>query len=377
MNISTFASDKKYFSSLGEGEMKKYIFWTIFVFSMGFFVPFLIFLLANNFSSPSGDFYVSPKKEINLAKKEEQEIKIPVASVAESVGKKQASNKNIVSLLFVGDIMFDRGVKNSVVKNGDGDYAFLFKNADFIKDADISFGNLEGPISDKGKDLRNLYSFRFEPFAIKALKNNGFDVLSVANNHIGDWGKVAFEDTISRLDAGGIITIGGGQNLKDAGKVKIIEKNGFRIGFLSFSDAGPDWLGATQDSAGILITDDENFSSLIREAAPQVDILVVSLHFGEEYQGNANDRQKKLAHLAIDSGAKIVVGHHPHVVQEVEQYKNGVIAYSLGNFIFDQNFSKETMQGLALEIVLDGAEIISVKQNKIKINEFFQPQLAD
>jgi len=165
---------------------------------MGFFVPFLIFLLANNFSSPSGDFYVSPKKEINLAKKEEQEIKIPAASVAESVGKKQASNKNIVSLLF-----------------------------------------------------------------------------------------------------------------------------------------------------------------------------------GEEYQGNANDRQKKLAHLAIDSGAKIVVGHHPHVVQEVEQYKNGVIAYSLGNFIFDQNFSKETMQGLALEIVLDGAEIISVKQNKIKINEFFQPQLAD
>jgi len=357
--------------------MKKYIFWTIFVFSMGFFAPFLIFHLANNFSSPSGDFYVSPKKEINLAKKEEQEIKIPAASVAESVGKKQASNKNIVSLLFVGDIMFDRGVKNSVVKNGDGDYAFLFKNADFIKDADISFGNLEGPISDKGKDLRNLYSFRFEPFAIKALKNNGFDVLSVANNHIGDWGKVAFEDTISRLDAGGIITIGGGQNLKDAGKVKIIEKNGFRIGFLSFSDAGPDWLGATQDSAGILITDDENFSSLIREAAPQVDILVVSLHFGEEYQGNANDRQKKLAHLAIDSGAKIVVGHHPHVVQEVEQYKNGVIAYSLGNFIFDQNFSKETMQGLALEIVLDGAEIISVKQNKIKINEFFQPQLAD
>ena len=101
------------------------------------------------------------------------------------------------------------------------------------------------------------------------------------------------------------------------------------------------------------------------------------MHFGEEYQGNANDRQKKLAHLAIDSGAKIVVGHHPHVVQEVEQYKNGVIAYSLGNFIFDQNFSKETMQGLALEIVLDGAEIISVKQNKIKINEFFQPQLAD
>jgi len=344
---------------------------------MGFFVPFLIFHFADNFFSSSDNFSAAPRDEINLAKTEEQKIKIPVAGIAESVDGKQVANKKSISLLFVGDIMFDRGVENSVMKNGNGDYAFLFQNADFIKDADISFGNLEGPISDAGNDLKNLYSFRFEPSAIKSLKNSGFDVLSVANNHIGDWGRDAFEDNFLRLINDGFLAVGGGINKENAGSVKIIGKQGIRFGFLAFSDVGPNWLEATEESSGILIAGENEIASLVRQTAPRVDVLIVSLHFGEEYQKIANERQKKLARLAVDSGAKIVIGHHPHVIQEVENYKNGVIVYSLGNFIFDQNFSEETMQGLALEIILDGVEITSVKQNKIKINRFFQPQLAD
>ncbi len=100
------------------------------------------------------------------------------------------------------------------------------------------------------------------------------------------------------------------------------------------------------------------------------------MHFGEEYQIKANSSQKLFAHLAIDSGADLIVGHHPHVVQEVEHYKEGYIAYSLGNFVFDQGFSKGTMNGLLLKVVVENTKIKEVIPIEIKINKFFQPEVA-
>ncbi|MCK6462366.1 MAG: CapA family protein [Candidatus Pacebacteria bacterium] len=278
-------------------------------------------------------------------------------------------------LLFVGDIMLGRGVEKSVEKNG-GEFSFLFENAEFIKAADITFGNLEGPISDKGSDRRNLYSFRFKPETASALKAAGFDALSLANNHTGDWGREAFEDTVSRLTAQNIPPVGGGINEEEASSPKVIEINGLKIGFLGFSDVGPDWLAANEDSSGILIVDN-GFKEKIKEASRSVDVLITSFHFGDEYQKNPNQRQKNLARAAIDNGAKIVVGHHPHVVQGTEEYNGGFIAYSLGNFIFDQNFSEDTMRGAALEVKLsEDGEIKSAEMKNIKINQFFQPELA-
>ncbi|MFZ2072482.1 MAG: CapA family protein, partial [Minisyncoccia bacterium] len=106
---------------------------------------------------------------------------------------------NFVTLLFGGDIMLDRGVKNSVMKNFGGDYSLIFENLNLLKSADIVFANLEGPASDKGSDRKNLYSFRMDPSVIPALKGSGFDILSVANNHAGDWGRDAYADTLARL----------------------------------------------------------------------------------------------------------------------------------------------------------------------------------
>lgn len=270
--------------------------------------------------------------------------------------EKELSN---VSFLFVGDMMFDRGVRDSVLNNATGDFSFLFKKTDFIKEVDVAFGNLEGPVSDVGKEVGNLYSFRMHPTVLSALKETGFDVLSVANNHIADWGRTAFEDTLFRLKNEDIVPVDADLN--------IIEKNGIKIGFLGFSDVGP-------PLPEILL--DKSFGDKIKNASEKTDILVVSLHFGEEYQKIHNKRQEELAHLAIDNGAKIVIGHHPHVVQDIENYKDGVIAYSLGNFIFDQNFSEDTMKGLALEVAVFGnGEIKSVKNIPIKINNFFQPEL--
>ena len=282
-------------------------------------------------------------------------------------------DQDFVTLTFGGDIMLDRGVKNSVNKNFNGDYSMLFEKLKILKKSDIVFVNLEGPASDVGKDMLNLYSFRMDPSVIPALKGAGFSVISVANNHVGDWGASAFSDTLSNLKENEISYTGGGIDAGEAETPAIIEKYGIKIGYLGFSDVGPNWMEATEDEAGLLLTNNPRFDEIIQNASKQVDYLVVSFHFGEEYKTKHNARQEYLAHKAIDNGAKIVVGTHPHVVQDTEVYKNGFIAYSLGNFIFDQSFSADTMQGMLLEIKLNKDGNMTVKKNTVKLNKFFQP----
>ena len=153
----------------------------------------------------------------------------------------------------------------------------------------------------------------------------------------------------------------------------IIEKYGIKIGFLAFSDVGPNWMEAGEDKAGLLLANDPRFEEIIKNASQLVDYLVVSFHFGDEYQTTHNARQEHLAHKAADNGAKIVIGHHPHVIEDTEIYGESYIAYSLGNFIFDQKFSKNTMEGMLLEIKLNRDGSITAKKNTVKLNSVFQP----
>ncbi len=278
-----------------------------------------------------------------------------------------------VTLGFAGDIMLDRGVKSSVNKNFNGDYSKLFEKLSILNTYDIMFANLEGPVSDKGTDLHNLYSFRMDPSVVPALVAGHIDIVSVANNHVGDWGRVAYGDTLARLKENELLYAGGGNNKAEAITPTIIEKNGMKIGYLAFSDKGPNDMAATDDSAGLLLTSDPNFDNIIRNAASQVDDLVVSFHFGEEYQTKHNQRQADLAHRAVDDGAKLVIGSHPHVIQDTEVYKNSLIAYSLGNFIFDQRFSTDTMQGMLLGVTLHKDGQMSMTKNIVKLNQLFQP----
>jgi poly-gamma-glutamate synthesis protein (capsule biosynthesis protein) len=280
---------------------------------------------------------------------------------------------DFVNLAFVGDIMLDRGVKSSVRKNFGGDYSKLFDNLDILKKADIAFANLEGPASDVGKDMHNLYSFRKDTSTIPALKGAGFDVLSVANNHVGDWGRTAYADTLERLKENEILYAGGGINNGEAEKPTIVEKYGMKIGYLAFSDKGPNAMAVESDKAGLLLASNPRFDEIIKNASNQVNYLIVSFHFGEEYQKTHNERQAYLAHKAIDDGAKIIIGAHPHVVEDFEVYKNSFIAYSLGNFIFDQRFSADTMQGMLLEIKLHKNGLMETTKNIVKLNSSFQP----
>ncbi len=276
------------------------------------------------------------------------------------------------SLLFVGDIMLARNVKNAVNKYHGGDFNALFAHVPEIAKADIAFANLEGPASDKGEDLHHLYSFRFATSSLLSLKNAGFDAFSVANNHVGDWGRAAFADSYTRVSAE-FTAVGGGLTRAEAEEPKIIEKNGTRFGFLGFTDVGPDWLEATGTSPGILLASDPRLGEIIASAAKKVDVLITSFHWGIEYQPLSSARQKAIAHTAIDAGAKLVIGHHPHVAEETERYQGGFIAYSLGNFIFDQYFSEETMRGLGIEVKMKGNDISKIIAHTYRINTKNQP----
>ncbi len=278
-----------------------------------------------------------------------------------------------IKLLFVGDIMMDRGIRAKVKKNH-GDYLFPFVHMiDRLSSADITFGNLEGPVSDVGSRSGSIYSFRMDPMVTQALYDVGFDIVSLANNHMGDYGREAMEDTMRRLHNAGIQYTGAGLDKKEAYDVTVIERGNTKIGFLGFSDIGPRWMQAGDKSSGIAIAGIEIINKSVRQARDKTDILIVSFHFGEEYKTRSQIEQQILARKAIDAGADIVIGHHPHVAQEIEQYKNGVIAYSLGNFIFDQAFSKDTKEALMFEVDIKNKKIYDFKAIPIKFNTDFQP----
>ena len=294
------------------------------------------------------------------------------------LAQEQQKTQSII-LMAAGDIMFDRGVKYMIDKYGRGDFNFIFANIKKeLSKADILFGNLEGPISDKGLRVGSIYSFRFSPTSTLALRNAGFDVVSIANNHMLDYQAVALQDTMVNLQKAGIDYVGAGNNETEAFSLKIKEIQGVKIGFLGFENIGPASWKAGADKIGMAWVgwDFTKVKEIISQSKSQVDVLAVSLHAGVEYQGLPDDFQKAFDKMAIDSGADLVLGHHPHVIEPLEKYNNGWIIYSLGNFIFDQYFSKETMEGGLLRVEIVDKKISSVILNKIKLNKYYQPELV-
>src|SRR3989344_4240990 len=267
------------------------------------------------------------------------------------------------TILFVGDIMLDRGVEFMNQTRGTGSPYYPFeKAAEVLRAADLTIGNLEGPISNKGTRVGSIYSFRMDPRYIEGLTFAGFDVLSLANNHMWDYGREALIDTADRLRAAGIGTAGAGRNFNEANAAHIEAlPEGTTIAFLSYTNLYPKNLGAEIESPGISNPDVSIIKERISELRPNVDLIVLLWHWGEEYQTRSHPREQAIAHELIDAGADLIVGHHPHTPQEIEEYNGKYIAYSLGNFIFDQNFSEETSRGLMLKVLLKDKQIISAE----------------
>ena len=277
-------------------------------------------------------------------------------------------------MLFVGDIMLSRSVGDiMVVKN---DYRWPFeKIAGFLKSADLTFANLETPISNRGTNVGSIYSFRSNPKSIQGLTYAGFDVISIANNHAWDYGPDAFRDTMDNLASAGISYIGGGHTEAEAHAGVIKKVGDTNVGFLGYTNLLPKSLSAVGDKAGLAILDEPRMVQDIKLMKSRASIVVVSFHWGEEYHAVHNALQERIAHEAIDAGADLIIGHHPHVPEDIEQYKGKYIVYSLGNFIFDQNWSAETMKGLSVRVWLKNNAIDRIEQIPINISRQYQASL--
>ena len=326
----------------------------------------------------SGVFFIQKLNqlpEINGDRNINQEpVKNQEAGIATPEYKKPEPE---VSLIAVGDIMLSRTVEQLLVKQSD--FTLPFKPlAGFLAGADIAFGNLETAIMAGRPILTGEFLFRADPKTVAGLTLAGFDVLSLANNHTPNFGQFGLQNTFAELEKSGIKYAGAGTNAAEAAKSVIIEKQGMKFGFLAYTYGQyiPKEYFASADRAGTNPMDLVKMKADVKSLRPRVDWLIVSMHVGTEYQLTPNEEQTKFARAAVEVGADVVLGHHPHVVQTFEKYKNGYIFYSLGNFVFDQLWSEETQEGLLAKIIFGQKEIKQIEFLSVKINKQFQPDFA-
>jgi len=232
----------------------------------------------------------------------------------------------------VGDLMFARDITTLMQEHGAG-YPFE-RVRPLFSGVDLFIGNLEGTFTARGTPLQKMYTFRSPPELAITLREAGFDAVSLGNNHAYDFGALGLEDTMAALRAAGTPWFGAGSDEAAARTPLILEARGQRIAFLGYSGVGESGF-ASADSSGVAAASTEAIEADVRVARTRADYVIAVIHAGIEYTREPSSWQAELAHAAIDAGADVVVGHHPHVLQPVERYGAGLILYSLGNFVFD------------------------------------------
>lgn len=245
--------------------------------------------------------------------------------------------KSALSLAVVGDVLLSPNCAWRSAEEVAGDccdYGALMRPArPYLKEADFAFCNLEAPLSLRGYSAGRQWNFRAAPRSVEALVKTGFSVVSLANNHILDYGDDALSDTLYHLKKAGIQHSGISSD-GDLHRPVFLEANGIRLALLSYSNVYPgDYYRARLKPVRGTC---ERLQRDIEEARQEADHVAVSIHWGEEYATSVSAEQRKLGRFMIDCGATVVLGHHPHVLQEVEEYGDGIIFYSLGNFLFKQ-----------------------------------------
>ena len=277
-------------------------------------------------------------------------IKIENVNVVNSVRRVENTQKynnfiesedKDVSMLFVGDVMLDRHVKEKIDLYG-LDYLFekiSSSSPDFFNNYDLVSANLEGAVTNDGEHYNpiNIYDFAFSPIDVVDLKKYNFNFFNLANNHFFDQGERGIIETRDILEESDFLYVGCKDKVVDDCSSASLEINKKKIGILGFSMVyGVFDLFQAQEK--------------IRESVAQSDFVIVQVHWGKEYDHIFNSVQEYTAKALIDAGADLIIGHHPHVVQGMEIYKNKAIFYSLGNFIFDQYFSFDTQEELAVSL---------------------------
>lgn len=291
-------------------------------------------------------------------------------------GPLTAGDDGRVVLAAVGDIMLSRVVEQKMIAQQDWRYPFL-ETAQLTRGADLAFGNLETPIMAGKIVPTGSFLFRTDPQAVEGLRYAGFDILSLANNHMLNRGREGLASTLQALDEAGIGRSGAGLREAEIYAPAVRTVKGVRFGFLCYTYAREQSRVADGETFGTAYMETEKMRQQVAVLRESVDVVVVSMHAGTEYASAPHPSQTAFARAAIDAGAQLVLGHHPHTVQTFEKYQDGYIIYSLGNFVFDQMWSEETRLGAVARITFEDKRITAVEFTPTKIYDYAQPRLAE
>lgn len=235
-----------------------------------------------------------------------------------------------LSIVFVGDVMLDGG-PGHIVTNGGDPFAGV---AAVLRDADLTVANLECAIVKDGHAVDKPYTFRGPKRALPLLKKY-FSAVSLANNHVGDWGKKAFATGLELLREAKLPWFGAGDNVRTAHEPLILVAKGRRVALLGFNDYPPRSFAAGASTPGTAWLVEKDVVRAIKQARMKADLVILYLHWGEELEDKPTEEQRALARRLIYAGADAIIGSHPHVTQTIEWHQDRPVVYSLGNFVFD------------------------------------------
>ncbi len=283
------------------------------------------------------------------------------------------------NILFLGDIIQGRTVHTRMVAHHDFQLPFRAV-APFTAAADLTLADNECDYSDTipnpvDRDPQT-FSFITKTAAVDGLTLAGIHAVSLANNHSMNTGRQGLLDTIDALDARGIRHTGAGKDLATAREPVVLSVKGVRIAMLGYNGVSANADGATDRSAGTVPLDMDILAEDMARAKDRADVVIPFFHWSVEYTSVPTAEQVQFAHAAIDLGAAAVIGSHPHWVQATEIYRGKQIIYSLGNFVFDQEWSIETKQGAMAELLLRGDRVVGVRLIPILITDFSTPHIA-
>jgi len=288
----------------------------------------------------------------------------------------QATSADEITIAAVGDIMLGHRAEPYLLKEGP---AYPFVNVlPVLRQAHVVIGNLESPVSTRGTAVANkTFTLRVMPIAVEALKAAGIRVVTLANNHILDFGPQALQDTLTLLNENGILHAGAGMDLNDAREPALLKVGERTIAFLSYSLTFPVEFYASAGRPGTAPGYKEFVKKDIQKARSQADLVVVSFHWGAELMTSAKDYQQALGRLSVNWGADLVLGHHPHILQELEIYHGRLIAYSLGNFVFGSE-SDRTNSSIILLCTFKGKSLVRIEAVPLDVNNYrvaYQPRV--
>lgn len=263
-----------------------------------------------------------------------------------------------VTLAAVGDVNLGDATASAMAERG---LSYPWTSvAPALRGADVAFGNLECAISTRGAPVQKQYTFRGSPAALKTMRDYaGFDVLNLANNHVGDYGTAAMLDTVEHVRGYGMEAVGAGGSLASAAAPRVVERLGLRIAFVGFSNILPSEFFATGTRAGTQPATTGQIRASVAAAKRSADVVIATFHWGVELDQVENGAEQLFAATALEAGATAVIGGHPHVLQPIRTLDGGrrLVAYSLGNFVFS-SFRAETVRTgiLQLELSKQGVE---------------------